>query len=210
MMNQLKVRLILSSRLKFQKNKLKDMIFFNKVILLATLLFVLTDLKAQNNQEYICMEYEYNSARLASKEDVKIFGYFKLFPDGKVELINKNGSRRSIHIDKRFFLKLDSVTLVGLDHFRNKIPPKPNSFFAGQYSFLTNGIETLCFSDVEVKKELSQILKEIRMAIKEKKGVYQIGGIVISNELINQIKSTHSISNLLPIASPPPMMPGSR
>lgn len=176
-----------------------------RYLILLVVLSFFNDLKAQGKEAYLLLIYEYDSDRLSSKDEVKVFGYYQLFPDGKFEYTNKNGCFLDTQIDSKLYAELDSVTKSGLESFRNKLPPRPNRFYAGYYSFLMKGNQALCFNPYDINQEIKAVLLNIEAALEQQKIKYKVEVVGLEDEIIQKLKSTHDMANLSPIASPPPM-----
>lgn len=175
------------------------------LVVLFVLLFTRFESNAQDSFEFEFATYEYNSTRLDSKDDLKIYRYLKLYSDGKVEIMNEEGELSSVQIEKKLIDDLIDVTSSGINKFKNTVKPKPNQYYAGKYSFLKKDEESICFNPYGVDKQLKTALSNIVEAIKNKKATKESKSFEITDELIKSIKQTHNSSNLKPIAPPPPM-----
>ena len=136
---------------------------------------------------------------------VKIHHYWRIYLGGKIEVIDRDGKCEIVQIDSSLISKLKVASVEGLEKFRNKTKPSANHFYAGYYSYLKMGDESVCFNPYDVDEDLKEALKNIEDAIETAANKNSTNSSLPEN-MTESIQDTHSKSNLKPNASPPPQM----
>ncbi len=172
-----------------------------KLISLVVMLFSFSCL-AQNEIAYEFVSYQNKDLAKDNTPIVKIDHYWKIYASGKVQVIDRAGKCTELILDVAVIQLLDKATNDGLENFRNKTSPPANEFYAGYYSFLKKGDETICFNPYDVDDNLKKALQDIETAIKNGNG--STSNCSLPENLTALIQTTHSKSNLRTNASPPP------
>lgn len=136
---------------------------------------------------------------------VKVQHYWKIYSNGKLEAIDENGKCTEHMLDVAILKQLNASTKKGLEKFRNQTEPLPDHFYAGHYSFLKKGTETVCFNPYDVDKKLKKTLENIEKSIEKGKN-HTVSKCTLPENMSELIQKTHSKSNLEPNADPPPQM----
>lgn len=134
---------------------------------------------------------------------VKTEHYYRIYLSGRIEVIDRAGKCAIVQIDPSLISKLKVATTEGLDKFRNKTKPPTNQFYAGYYSYLKMGDESVCFNPYDVHEKLKEALKNIEDAINKVENKSPVNCSIPDN-LSESIQDAHAKSNLKTNASPPP------
>lgn len=177
-----------------------------KLFYLVVIIFVAKNSFAQVSPVIKFAVYEYQSKRLSTMDDVKVYSYLEIFSTGKVLMINEEGDAYLYNIEKSLVDSLLDATSQGLEFLRNKVKPKPNQFSAGYYSYIERDGETVCFNPYSPNEQTKRAIENIFLALNSESKSEVKHGAVVEKNLIESIKSAHAISNLRVIANPPPDM----
>ena len=146
---------------------------------------------AQNEVAYEFASYQNKDITKSNVPIVKVHHYMKIYTTGKVEAINKDGKCSTHYLDSRLTNQLNTATAKGLEEFRNKMTLPENHFYAGFYSYLKMGEETVCFNPYNVEGQLKKALKDIENSIEEEKTNVRSNCSFPTN-LAQSIRDTHS------------------
>jgi len=161
--------------------------------------------RAQDEIAFEFASYQNKDLTKSNTPIVKIDHYWRMYVNGKVEVIDSDGKCTVVQIDSLLIDELKVATADGLERFRNKTKPPANHFYAGYYSFLKVGQATVCFNPYDVNEDLKEALKNIEDAIEAVVNKTS-ASCDLPDNLTESIQDTHSKSNLKPNASPPPQM----
>lgn len=157
------------------------------------------------SQQEVAFEFAYYQNKESDQYNipiVKVEQYWKIYSNGKIEVINIEGICTIFQLDSTIFNNLNTITQNGLETFRNKTKLQENQFYAGNYSFLKKGAQTVCFNPYDVEVSLKKVLTKIENTIKNQK-TNAFANCTLPLNLNELIQETHSISNLIPNADPP-------
>lgn len=150
--------------------------------------------------------YEHQSQKLSSMDEVKVYSYLEIYSSGRVVEIKEDGVATIYQIDSALVDSINTATSEGLEYLRNKVKPKSNEFYAGRYSYIEKNNESVCFNPYSPDEQTKAAIQNIISALNSDSKSDEKSTATIEKELIESIKSTHSISNLRIIANPPPMI----
>lgn len=174
-----------------------------KIVSIATILLVMCS--AQISKKSALIEYavyEYNSDRLNSRDDIKVYEYFRIFENGYAEFISKE-EMYSTFIDQSKVQRFLGLSSKGVGSYLKPWDRYPNStYYSGKYSYLSVNSDDICYNAYYLDKELSNLWEEIREEIKNGDR-NRLKKYKIKNNIENRIKKRHDESDLLPIRNPP-------